>query len=68
MARQRIRESVSDATSAVEAAANLVLEMAADIQDHGILIELESVMGLSVPKTVIRVRLAEPPESEDEHG
>jgi len=69
----RIRQSAAyaaaeagEAANAVEATAKLILEIAAGIQEGGLTIEIESIAGFHVPKTILRLRPAEPQESEGE--
>lgn len=68
----RIRESAAyaaaeaaEAANAVEAAAKTVLGLLAQFEEDGLTIEIESILGFAIPKTVVQVRLAPQAESEE---
>ena len=69
----RIRQSAAyaaaeagEAANAVETTAKLILEIAAGIQENGITIEVESIAGFHIPKTILRLRPIRSQESEGE--
>jgi hypothetical protein len=55
---------VSETANAGEVLAKLILDLAVQLGDNGIEFEVESILGVKIPTTVVRLRLAPQTESE----
>lgn len=55
----RIRRSVETAMSQVDSTAATAMALLLRLASEGIVVELESVAGLPIPKTQIRIKLAD---------
>jgi len=58
----RIRRSVEQAMGQVDATAAAAMRILLDAAERGVVIEVESIAGIRIPKTAIRLRLADEPE------